>query len=408
MLDIKKYKSQLSSTVNQSFGDMRKKQSRQIIDATFPNDPNYKKVRVLTSEGQKVYDAKYQHHSNPSISKDVVDQYIQFKSGVQFPIGTYVIIPGEHDEILETQEDQVKQFKADNRIKHIRNGDRPQLQVIVLRDEGNQCVRYNILQCNQNFQQIYNGQIKNCIGILKTANSYTSGVWVSDRSVQLDNLTACQLPDLQLCYGDKLSEFKIDDNRSITHGVRFMLTNNTVNPEVYVVTKVVDTAPSGVIKLSIKQDEYNVEKDNVSLLICDYYNQNRQIEVDEPKHYDPTVSEIILLTLDESTNMLGNPTPITDIVDVPIGINTYFGLNNQSGKFVPNQKLTLSDDSKNDKHPDSYYVNLVRIVQIDAETIALRPGKASSLVGKKFELCTYDSDGNSYSKIELEVSQNAT
>jgi hypothetical protein len=151
---------------------------------------------------------------------------------------------------------------------------------------------------------------------------------VSDKSVQLDNLTACWLPDLYLCYGDKLSEFKIDDNRSITHGVRFMLTNNTINPEVYKVTKVVDTAPSGVIKLSIKQDEYNIEKDNVNLLICDYFNQNRQIEVKEPKHYDPEVSEIIQLLYDEETNMLGKPRPIYTVIQVPIGDNTYFGLKN--------------------------------------------------------------------------------
>jgi hypothetical protein len=69
----------------------------------------------------------------------------------------------------------------------------------------------------------------------------------------------------------------------------------------------------------------------------------------------------------------------------------------------------LLEESKDGKHNDKYYVNLLKITQIDSETIALRPGKASSLIGKKFELCTYDSDGNSHSKIELEVTKsNAT
>jgi hypothetical protein len=127
MIDIKKYKSQITSTVNKSMGDIRKEQSRQVIDCTFPNDPNYKKVRVLTTDGWDVYDAKYQHHTDPSISKDVVDYYIQFKSGIQFPIGTYVIIPGDHDNTLETWEEQVEWFKLDNRLEHQRKGDRPQL-----------------------------------------------------------------------------------------------------------------------------------------------------------------------------------------------------------------------------------------------------------------------------------------
>lgn len=226
---------------------------------------------------------------------------------------------------------------------------------------------------------------------------------MSDKSVQLDNLTACWLPDLYLCYGDKLSDFKIDDNRSITHGVRFMLTNNTINPEVYKVTKVVDTAPSGMIKLSIKQDEYNIEKDNVSLLICDYYSQNRQLELDEPEHYDPDVTEIILLIYDPTTNTLGTPTPITSIVDVKVGNNIYFGLKDWSGDGIPNWRLTLSPSSSDALHKDEYYVNLMKITQIDSETIAIKPGKASSLIGKKFELCTYDANGNSHSKVELEV-----
>jgi hypothetical protein len=66
------------------------------------------------------------------------------------------------------------------------------------------------------------------------------------------------------------------------------------------------------------------------------------------------------------------------------------------------------DAYKDNLHSDDYYINLIKIVQIDANTIAIKPGKASSLLGKHFELCTYDGDGNSYSKVELEVTANGT
>ena len=66
------------------------------------------------------------------------------------------------------------------------------------------------------------------------------------------------MPDIYYAYGNNLYELGLDDNRTVMHEQRFMLSNNILDPKVYQVTKVTDLNPSGVIKYSIKQDElYN-------------------------------------------------------------------------------------------------------------------------------------------------------
>ena len=50
----------------------------------------------------------------------------------------------------------------------------------------------------------------------------------------------------------------------------------------------------------------------------------------------------------------------------------------------------------------------MKITQMDNVAISIKPGKARSLIGKKFKLCVYDADGNSHSVVGLEVSDYAT
>lgn len=71
------------------------------------------------------------------------------------------------------------------------------------------------------------------------------------------------MPDIYYAYGNNLYELGLDDNRTVMHEQRFMLSNNILDPKVYQVTKVTDLNPSGVIKYSIKQDDLDNKRDNV-------------------------------------------------------------------------------------------------------------------------------------------------
>ena len=149
MITMDMYRNHLASHGN-NLSEIRKNQSIDIFDSTFTGDVSYKKVYVLTKDGWKYEDAKYQVHSAPSILKDAVDYYLQFRPKVHYPIGTYVFVPDDTG-----YEINIPQRYLDNPFA-MPDENINQLWMIVGRDNGNSLVRYNILQCNWNFKWIHN------------------------------------------------------------------------------------------------------------------------------------------------------------------------------------------------------------------------------------------------------------
>ena len=106
-MNVNQYKNYLSSHGN-TIGQVKRNQSDVIMNSTFTYDHSYKKVYILTKDGWKWEDAKYQTHSSQSILKDPVDYYLQFRPKVHYPIGSYAIVPDDtstevnlsHDELV--------------------------------------------------------------------------------------------------------------------------------------------------------------------------------------------------------------------------------------------------------------------------------------------------------------------
>jgi hypothetical protein len=183
MINAATYHSYLNS-YGTSLGNIRKNQSRSVIDYTFTGDPSYKRVYILTKDGWKYEDAKYQLHSAKSILKDDVDYYLQFRPSVHYPIGSYVIVPDDTSSNINLNSEELR----NPFLQPVK--ERTQWWIIVNRDNSNSFVRYNILKCNWNFQWIHDGKIQNSFGCVRDASSYTSGKWTDEYSSSLDNLTA--------------------------------------------------------------------------------------------------------------------------------------------------------------------------------------------------------------------------
>lgn len=399
MIDMRKYSSILRSE-GKSFGEIHRNDSKMVINHTFLNDPEYKKVKVLTKDGWVCYDAKYQYHSSVSIVKNPVDWYLQFRPDVHFPIGTYVLIPSDDDEDVRSYSEEFEYFKVENSSKRISN--KTHLWFIVGRDVSNTFVRYNVLQCDWMFQWVYDGVIQNCIGCIRDAASYTSGIWRDEKSMSLDNLMNAWMPDLHSVYGNNLKRFGLCDNRTISHGTRFMLSNNTLNPFVYKVSKVIDMSPQGVIKLFLKQDDLNIHRDSVELFVCDYFTDNGNVIPKKPEFINSDVVQITSLSIREDET-LGNPVPIT-LSKIKIGTENYFGISGWDDSKKTNWKIELEQGYSDEKHTNEYYENLVKISEVGGSAILVKAGKAKSLVGKLFKLCVYDLEGHIYATCKLEVS----
>lgn len=384
-----------------TLAEIRRHQSQDIINETFTDDFSYKIVRILTYDGWKEVECKYQYHQGQSIDKDTVDWYLQFRPGVHFPIGSYVIIPDDNDS-LNTYEDEVEWFSIDNFGKRLMSSERSQLWMIVNRDDANDFVRYNVLQCDWDLRWINNGKIEHVIGCSKNASSYTSGIWTADYSVGLDNLTSMWIPNLYSLYNDHLEKLGLSDNRQINHGDRFFLTANNIHPNIYKISKIVDSTPFGVVKLSMKQDMFNGKQDNVDLMICNYYTDTGHVEVTEPIHISEDIRNIIKLVLNDDNELIdGGLTQ--GIIGMSIGETGYFGLNDDSEMNNLDWRITINSDYSDSKHADSYYEKLIKLQKIDDSSVCVKVGKAKSIVGKRFTLCVYDDKQNPHSQIELEI-----
>lgn len=396
-MNINEYKTLLSSQ-GSNLGQIRKNKSDFLMNQTFTGDPEYKKVYILTKNGWKYEDAKYQVHTTPSILKDAVDYYLQFRPKVHYPIGTYVIVPDDTCSEINLLPGEL-QNPFLQPVSH-----RTQWWIIVGRTDANAFVRYNILKCNWEFKWVYDGKVKRCYGCIRNANSYTSGKWTDEYSSSLDNQTAAWIPDTYYTYGDNLESFSLDDTRTIMHEQRFLLSNNIIDPKVYQVTKVVDLTPQGIIKLSIKQDEFNSKRDNLELGICDYYANNGEVRVDIPEDIisDEThVSKIIKMEIN-SDGELDVSMDESNLLE--LGKSYYYNVEFSSPGIEPQWKISLSiNNNEYSDEEKNYYERLIKINQFDNFTISIKPGKANSLKGKKFILSVSDYNGDYYSSIDLEV-----
>ena len=96
-----------------------------------------------------------------------------------------------------------------------------------------------------------------------------------------------------------------DITRTIDYDVRFMITDNPIHPRTYEVSKVEDTFPLGLMKVTLVQDHYNVhtdvckEIDGKMYMVCNYYKSSLPPIINENKESDVVVSKWYLSSVGE-------------------------------------------------------------------------------------------------------------
>lgn len=403
MITSDMYKTMLN-VKGKNLSQVRQYNSAMVMNATFTGDIGYKRVYILDKEeGWKYEDAKYSKHATPSILKDAVDYYLQFRPRVHYPVGTYVFIPNDMDyNIGFEEEDPVDPFKDEN-------FDVNKLWLIVGKNDANEFVRYNIIKCNWNFRWIarVNGENKilNVWGAVRNANSYTSGVWTADYTTALDNITNAWIPDIFLLYEDKLSDYDLCDTRYLRHDHRFMLTHNKLDPKVYAITKVQDLVPQGIIKLTLKQDELNNVRDNVDLMLCDYYNSFGEVVTKQESHIDDTARSFLWSAIVDENGVLQRNQEQDNILHIAVisYFNVEFFLKGKLQDLNAEWRINYNGTSELSEDEIKHLCDLMVMRQIDKSTISIKPAKTNKLIGERFILSVQDSNGDYASSIELEV-----
>ena len=248
-------------------GQQLKIMSDEVMQETFDNDIQTKQCYIYDYYHDDQADMEYGYNpalsmmkipvrlkfiikSYKTIAKDEPDYHIMFepdvwnsmsckpdwfvknyeKLGVEFPIGLYVDIPD------------------DRGVYH--------KWIIVYGEVANQFPKFGVLKCNYLFKWIKDDGVyrhkRKVWGVDRTQNSYTSGVWRGDKFQVHDEQDKFYLP-----WSPIAAELK--------HDVRLFISMLQEEPYVYIITKVDNTSPKGVVTFTVKQDEYEPEHDYVSL-----------------------------------------------------------------------------------------------------------------------------------------------
>jgi hypothetical protein len=287
------YQRKIGSTVNTNstgrnyptLGEKLKSDSDMLMEYTFDRDPQSKVCYIydyfhddqLQLKDHMTYenttktriDAKFIIKSYQSIDKDQVEYYLQFR-------------PSQKTEFNEG--DELYYFETDYRRKY-GNNDFAGLYVDIPDDRGiyrkwmiiskeiaNQFPKYLILPINYNLMWIEdNGQerIKRKMWcVLRSQSSYNSGLWTSYSTTTVENQDKGWLPL------NSITE-KIWYKGESNNNMRVLLGSLTEHPTAWTISKVENSSPLGIQKLTFYQDVFSEYTDYVNLetgeMYADYY-----------------------------------------------------------------------------------------------------------------------------------------
>lgn len=250
--EMQKYYS--SSTI----GEQLKESSNLVINETFKNSTSYRMGTIYDCDLNKIQEIEFKFIKTKtySMEQDQVEYMVQFRPGVNPEID------------FDVSSDQKHRLGYYLDIKNP-NSKLIEKWLIIGKDQA-EFDKYNILKCNWLFEWLDKDRnYHSCLGCVRDRNNYNSGVWSDGFSISIENQIAFIVPTN-------------DNVREIDYDNRFMITDNIKYPKTYSVTKLMDTFPLGITKVTLKQSHYNehtdfcgVDKDffgdeNIHK-VCNYY-----------------------------------------------------------------------------------------------------------------------------------------
>lgn len=263
MPSLANYKKQLGS---HSLGEARKIESNKIYEASWYGDITAKTAYIYDffhddeplifkgmhpekSKTKCPIDIKFIINSYNSESKDEVGKHIQFKPsfdwrdipklsyykefedkyGTEYPLSLY----------LDIYDDTLKAY-------------RKWLCVEFANTLGNQFPTWYILPCDHLFQWVSGGIKYQMCGVSRSQNSYNSGVWQNrGGAIQLtmpENQRVCVLPMNEI-------------SSTIFYDQRIAISSPVKTPVVWKCSKVDNTNPKGLVRLTFAQERWDEHND---------------------------------------------------------------------------------------------------------------------------------------------------
>lgn len=239
------YKSRMAHR-GTNMSEMLRMQSTAVIESTWMNDPNARRVYVVkvsdglpkVTEQHELVDVKFNVDTYQKVGSDEPAYHLQFRHGAEkinpdIAVGSYVYMSDEDGEW--------------------------KWWMITAMDERPQFRQYIILECNWTLKWVVDNQIHSCLAVQRYQSSYSSGIQSGSRISGVDDVTAIWVPTNS-------------STQTIGYNQRFLISDVGRIPALcYEVSKISDTSPVGITKFSLAQTLFNEKTDNAELMIADYY-----------------------------------------------------------------------------------------------------------------------------------------
>jgi len=318
----------------------------------------------------KIFEIEYN-----SLAKDTIALHLQFKPsykcnipyykekfadplGAIFPIGMYVEAPDG------------------NGIFH------RYLVVDQYRYYSDQFPTYLILPCNHKLQWVYDNHKYESWCVLRSQNSYNSGIWQDYRITNPENQKIIWLP-----YNDK--------TQTIFYDQRIIISQNRKTPVVWSVSKVEDINVRGIARYTCAQDQFDPHKDYIE------YDDNGNLIGMWASYYDNKIKPTELI--EDTTNIYCKI--------------TYKGVQNNQFKVNGNARVFYVKFYKDDEEVNftsgnwSFMIenqpkdDLFTVEQQDDDSFKIRFIGSDDYIGQKVTL-KYTTNSNISSSIEMNIAGN--
>ena len=228
-----------------NMSEMLRMQSNMVIEQTWNNDPNARRVYVvkvarglpMVTDKHELVDVKFNVDTYQKVGSDEPAYHLQFRHGAEkrnpdIGVGSYVY--------MEDEDGEWKWW------------------MIVALDERPAFRQYSIVECNWKFGWIVNGKIYYHLGILRNGSS--------TRETDENSYTSTVNGNM-ICWMATNTE-----TQTIGHDQRFLISDaGRMPPLCYSVATISDSMPRGITKFVMSQSTFDAIHDNADLMLAGYF-----------------------------------------------------------------------------------------------------------------------------------------
>ena len=238
------YKSRMAHR-GRNMSEMLRMQSNMVIEQTWMNDPNARRVYVVkvnrglptVTDRHELVDVKFNVDTYQKVGVDEPAYHLQFRHGAEkrnpdIGVGSYVY--------MEDEDGEWKWW------------------MIVSLDERPQFRQYHIIECNWKFGWVVGGKIYYHLGIIRNGST--------TREVDENSYTSIVNGNM-ICWMATNTE-----TQTIGHDQRFLISDaGRMPPLCYSVATISDSMPIGITKFVMSQSTFDQTHDNAELMLANYY-----------------------------------------------------------------------------------------------------------------------------------------